>query len=853
MQRGGKRALLGILAGLLVLLAACGGPSAPPEPPGPITITGEIGVAQRRAAAIGQQDLSPLALPRRLGISGLNERILEASGSSGLSSQARGEPIRGLNAAVLESVLQAQSGERALFNLSGQSVMAVDRDGNVLADSPIAEDGSWALTLRDEVWAAAGVIGLMQGYESRDGWVCSKPLEYENGEGNRTALFGYADASQTLRLQQSDGTVRAGLFNYHEDTGNPASDEDESDLPVTDDDDFYDDDEPHCDADTTVTTQVTAAFEWTTPGVLPEAQIYETGVGFGLDTQNLDDPSFVNVAPLDPGGNMNMRIIKPQGDIVRMALVMSDAGLIKLETLDDLARFMPFTPTFDLNAAIRYGNPDEPAVIEVGDDGYAYGDLFGGMAYLSGTVRLSSGAPAANALVLGVLDSEEIIAFNLAMTLADGGYELLLPATDANLPYYIIAISEDESEVGIPQNVPPFRGDASEIRYAITQAAAYLGADIQLVTTVGGEPGEEGAISGTVSAPPGTDVSGTAVFACLPDYSDCPAFTAIEQSGASAPYTLSDVPSGSYTIIALNDIDGDGNADFFGFYSQDGSNPTPVSPPAQNIDISMVDVNEPLPPDGETISGTVTAPPGGDVSGTLIYFCDDEGCYVGDFIEQSGSSAPYTITEILPGQYAIFAWKDVDGSDWPPAEGDYFGCYTQTGEQCDLVSPPASGVDIAMWVIEDGGGGDGGISGTVIAPQGGDVNGTLVFFCDDEGCYVGDLIEQSGNSAPYSIADVAAGQYAVWAWTDVNGSEWPPDEGDYFGCYTETGEQCDLVSPPASGVDIPMWVVDAEGLNALSRPPLERPRLFRPQPWREHVIQNLHLYRLQRALPSLLP
>jgi uncharacterized protein (DUF2141 family) len=112
-------------------------------------------------------------------------------------------------------------------------------------------------------------------------------------------------------------------------------------------------------------------------------------------------------------------------------------------------------------------------------------------------------------------------------------------------------------------------------------------------------------------------------------------------------------------------------------------------------------VTEAGPPPGEgAISGTVTAPPGADVAGTLVIACGEEDCPAGTVIETSGNSAAYTIPDVPAGQYAVFAWNDVNGSG-ELDDGDYFGCFG-VGEECEAVSPPATGIDIAMAVIGNG-------------------------------------------------------------------------------------------------------------------------------------------------------
>lgn len=102
-------------------------------------------------------------------------------------------------------------------------------------------------------------------------------------------------------------------------------------------------------------------------------------------------------------------------------------------------------------------------------------------------------------------------------------------------------------------------------------------------------------IGGTLTAPPGGDVGGSAVLACYSQACDpsdgySKAVT-VSQSGASAPYTFTGLRPGAYTIIALKDANGSGSldtGDYLGVYSADNQNATPVTPPAGNINIQMV-------------------------------------------------------------------------------------------------------------------------------------------------------------------------------------------------------------------------------------------------------------------------
>lgn len=107
-----------------------------------------------------------------------------------------------------------------------------------------------------------------------------------------------------------------------------------------------------------------------------------------------------------------------------------------------------------------------------------------------------------------------------------------------------------------------------------------------------GEVSYTGTISGTVTAPTGGDVAGTKVYACYRNEPDCATFEAlVTQSGPSAAYRISGLPSGSYGVYALKDVDGDGdataNGDYYGVYAPDPAQVTEVVPPVEGVNIVM--------------------------------------------------------------------------------------------------------------------------------------------------------------------------------------------------------------------------------------------------------------------------
>lgn len=111
-------------------------------------------------------------------------------------------------------------------------------------------------------------------------------------------------------------------------------------------------------------------------------------------------------------------------------------------------------------------------------------------------------------------------------------------------------------------------------------------------TTTGGTTtgGTTGTISGTVTAPSGGTLTGGVVIACLQTDTECEN-GAVAQVASTGSYTLTGLQTAPYEVVALADVDGSRtltNGDYIGGYTTDGTNLTPVTPPATGIDINLV-------------------------------------------------------------------------------------------------------------------------------------------------------------------------------------------------------------------------------------------------------------------------
>ena len=248
----------------------------------------------------------------------------------------------------------------------------------------------------------------------------------------------------------------------------------------------------------------------------------------------------------------------------------------------------------------------------------------------------------------------------------------------------------------------------------------------------GGNDGGSGAgFAGTVGAPPGGDVFGTFVIACFLEAGQCNSNSPntvgvqINTSGAAANFSLPTVAPGTYILVAQKDV-GPNNAygdagDYLGFYTLDGQSQAQVSPPTGGLYIQMSAIGggapPPPPPTSLDLSGTVTAPPGGDVAQTEVVACFLEAgqneCNVQSpntksvIISTAGQAGSFSITGLAAGQYLVVAFKD-----------NSVGC-DGTYPSCNAVTPPQTGLSIQL--VQDTStppdtGGAGTISGTLVFP-----------------------------------------------------------------------------------------------------------------------------------------
>lgn len=357
---------------------------------------------------------------------------------------------------MLSGLIGPQS-QQGLFRFEGESVVAVNGDGDVLGAGQIEEDGSFELEF-DVV--EEETVALMQGYQDEDGnWVCTQPLEYQETDivggtpkttGTRPALFRFGAASSAGIAPLA---ARAGLFRFNESSGNPAEDDSEAPAEAIDLDDapeFADGRYQDCGNDEIVSAFVSGQFNWQSDFSPDVLYAYSLALGLQFDDVT-EEADFVSTGIFDDAGTLDMEVRKVQGVDVLLSVAMTDVCFA-----DPQKCALPLLPTYDLNAAAGLDD------IVLDDDGFDYGSLLGDMVYLTGEV--DGLLPGESAEIYAILNSEDILLFNYGFVFGiDPTYDLLAIATpDPSLSYYIFALDDagciyfpnaepdDEDENGLP-------------------------------------------------------------------------------------------------------------------------------------------------------------------------------------------------------------------------------------------------------------------------------------------------------------------------------------------------------------------------------------------------------------------
>ena len=156
-----------------------------------------------------------------------------------------------------------------------------------------------------------------------------------------------------------------------------------------------------------------------------------------------------------------------------------------------------------------------------------------------------------------------------------------------------------------------------------------------------------GTLTGTLTAPEGSDLQGTTVVACY--NGNCrdsrSVSTTVTQGGSRAEYTVGALREGqTYTVFASKDVNNSktrDDGDLAGFYSTDGVDPAAVTPSATDIDFPLsvlgeaeptpavndvtIDQNAPTVQEGSSLTLSATVDAAGGADETVTWRSDDEG------------------------------------------------------------------------------------------------------------------------------------------------------------------------------------------------------------------------------------
>jgi uncharacterized protein (DUF2141 family) len=218
-----------------------------------------------------------------------------------------------------------------------------------------------------------------------------------------------------------------------------------------------------------------------------------------------------------------------------------------------------------------------------------------------------------------------------------------------------------------------------------------------------------GTFSGTVTAPNDGAISGTKVTACFTVNSQCDLASpntrsvVVQAEGSSAEFLIEDLASGAYVLMASKDNNSNGvvdTDDYDGIYGGQQS-PLYIRPPVRGINFTMTVVVT----ESNYLRGKVSAPAGGAVDGTQVTACFVSGgqCAPGHantrqvIVRGPGTSGTFTFEGLVPGQYILSAFKDLNGNSQADT-GDFEGVYSEGGLEAAVVTPPLTNARVPLRV-----------------------------------------------------------------------------------------------------------------------------------------------------------
>ncbi|MEM7734543.1 MAG: hypothetical protein AAF267_02030 [Deinococcota bacterium] len=423
--------------------------------------------------------------PKRASLNRLNAAIAKVDASLGVAADV--PAIRGFNKAVL-GLLQADqpededaTGATRLFNFVSEFIVAVTSEGDVVAASPLnritEDDDNSRLRFDLNVPVEQDVALLLAEPDGQGGWVCKGLLEYQTLQQQRTVASGQTLYRFSAELAGNETPLNTGRFQFNELTANLASRtavtstnvmaEDLPDgavqdaiLAMDDAPEFMDGSYAFCGNPNVVETNVNATINWlsescnpfTTPPnaspdlALGEAALYDFGIALLLETITEEDDDgnmvarnrLVGSAPIDPQGNVQLRVVRNALENLNASLFFTDVGYY-----DNDKRRFPLTPSyqFEGSATASAMSVAELSLQQDGPEQIDLGRLTGRMAYISGRTFARSGDESGNSTVIMALDDEQA-SFNIAQADAGGFYEIFIPADEEDYIFY----GEDQND-----------------------------------------------------------------------------------------------------------------------------------------------------------------------------------------------------------------------------------------------------------------------------------------------------------------------------------------------------------------------------------------------------------------------
>lgn len=422
-----------------------------------------------------------------------------------LGSQAETQPVvRGVNAYVMNAIFSQQEGANTLFNFAGKDVVATKASGEVVSRGEIGTDGSFNVPLTNEQQQEPLAFFVAEQNENGS-WRCVEQLEYGDGATSEAALLNLqSNTAAQVTLGSSfipssnSSDLVAGIATAPE----ALRVDPESEVAR----DFQDGAYKACGNEDWRSVDVTASFSWSGemfeesididddgvgdfPG-FSESTIYDSSLGMGLFipeavsqmgiTTGIDNAidffdtietaEIRGLGPITATGDMTMEVVKEANEDVDLSLTLIDVGLFD----PDLSP-QPYTPVFDLNDALRFVDNSISDTTTVTDDGFAYGNLRGSMAYRAGVAsyidpQTGNVLPAEGAFIIIVLQQDDILAFNYAFADKDGLYQLMVPTIGVNsqgdVPSYFFGAFDFNRNLGDFASTDPI--DPSNPTYFVT-------------------------------------------------------------------------------------------------------------------------------------------------------------------------------------------------------------------------------------------------------------------------------------------------------------------------------------------------------------------------------------------------